>query len=58
MTTFISKIMLKIYRCLPEFIVRTLVFSTVGTALAISFIFLSIRPAMRQVRNKLARFNS
>jgi len=43
------------YRILPEWFARNLAFFFVGTALALGFLFLSFRPAIRQIKYTFKR---
>jgi hypothetical protein len=43
------------YHGLPEWLVRNLVFFIIGLALGIGFVFLSLRPDIRRLRNFFRR---
>ena len=55
MTRLFLRLLLVIYRGLPDWLVRNIVLLTVGLAFAAGLIFLTIRPALRRIRSTWVR---
>jgi len=55
MKTFLLWLLVTVYRSLPEWFVRSIVFFIICVTLGMGFVFLSLRPHLRQARLLLRR---
>jgi len=55
MTRLAGKLLLALYRGLPEWFVRNLVFLIVGFAFAVAYGLIMLRPTLRRIRSGLKR---
>ena len=55
MKTFLLWLLVTVYRSLPEWFVRSIVFFIIGVSLGTGFLFLSLRPTFHKARLLLRR---